>query len=51
MTIREAINALVTQSCCHSERPLLCVAIDRIFAKESWVGKTFARRIGSMEHP
>ena len=52
MTIREAIDAIVTQSCCHSERPLRSVAIGRIFAKpvlsdaegESWAGKPPARR-------
>jgi hypothetical protein len=53
MNIREAIDAIVSHGypACHSERPSLRVAVDRIFAKESWAGQTVARRIGGMEHP
>ena len=54
MTIREAINTIVSHGrpTCHSERPAVCVTVDRVFAKpalseaegESWVGETPARR-------
>ncbi len=59
MTIREAIDAIVSHGrrpTCHSERPAVCVAVDRIFAKpalsdaegESWVGQGVASRTGGM---
>ncbi len=48
MNIREAIDAIVThaRSVCRSERRQRAVAVDRIFAKESWVGQTPARSMG-----
>ncbi len=51
MTIREAIDLIVShgRSTRHSERPPRIVAADRIFAKESGVGQSGARGIGSLE--
>ncbi len=50
MTIREAIDAIVSHGrrpACHSERLPLCVAVERVFAKNLGWGKPSH---GGVEH-